>query len=303
MIDFLNSHLSFLLPLFESTFRLSFPIIVVALGGLMSERSGVIQIGLEGLMMMGGFAAAAVASQTTSPWLPGIAALVVGMVWSSCYAFSVIECKADQIVCGTALNLGAVGLIPILNKGFFNSTLATPSLESVRWSNGTQWWIVILCIFLVVFILRKTLLGLWIRFAGEYPDALRTAGISVKKVRWSAVLISGMLGALGGAILSIGLSSSYSKNMTAGRGFMALAAVIVGGWRPIPTVLACCFFGFTEALQMRLQGFKIVGDFELPGQWVQMLPYVATLVVLILQGLGKFRSKASAPSYLGKEAL
>ena len=143
------------------------------------------------------------------------------------------------------------------------------------------------------FWLHRTPQGLWLQFAGEHPVALQTAGRSVRRVRWFAVLMAGALAGLGGAALSIYLSSAYSRNMTAGRGFMALAALIFGKWRPIPTAIACVFFGLTEASQIRLQGVVLWGSEPVPVQFIQILPYVVT--VLVLSGFGAI----ATPSALG----
>jgi simple sugar transport system permease protein len=142
-------------------------------------------------------------------------------------------------------------------------------------------------------ILRQTPFGLWVRFAGEHPEALDAAGVRVNRVRWMGVLISGALAGLGGATLSVFLSSSFSRNMTAGRGFMALAALIFGKWKPVPTALACLLFGFTDALQITLQGV-VIGGHEVPVQFIQILPYVVTIFLL-----AGFVGKSRAPKALG----
>jgi simple sugar transport system permease protein len=155
-------------------------------------------------------------------------------------------------------------------------------------------WIALGLVVLVHFWLAATPSGLWVRFAGEHPEAVDAAGIRVKPVRWTAVLCSGLLAGLGGATLSIFLSSSFSRNMTAGRGFMALAALIFGKWRPIPTAAACLLFGFADAMQIRLQGVVLWGSEPLPVQFIQILPYVVT--VLVLAG---FVGQSRAPKSVG----
>ena len=281
-----------------STFRVSVPLVFAAMGGIMSERSGVINIALEGLMLVGAFAAATAAALTHSPWIGAAFGVLAGVVLAAIYAVFVIQFRADQIVAGTAINLFAFGVTPLLTKAYFDSTGATPSLELADRFGNQPLYIAVVVVIAIAFWFRNSRLGLWLGFAGEHPEALSTAGIRVRAVRWFGVLSAGALAGLGGATLSIFLSSSFSRGMTAGRGFMALAALIFGKWRPIPTLFACLFFGFTDAIQIRLQGVAIFGDQPIPVQFIQILPYVFT--VLVLAG---FMGKSRPPKALGSPWL
>lgn len=264
-----------------STLRVSTPLIFAALGGFVSERSGVINIALEGLMLMGAFAAAAVAYATQLAWLGALAGMGAGLALAALYGLTVIPLRANQIVAGTAINMLAAGLAPFLSKILFDSPGATPSLPmGSRFESGILTWIAAALVVGAWAWSRYTPSGLWVRFAGENPAALDAAGIRVNRVRWLAVLVSGSLAGLGGASLSIYLASSFARNMTAGRGFMALAALIFGKWRPVPAALACLLFGLAEALQIRLQGVPLWGSEPMPVQFIQILPYVLTILVL-----------------------
>jgi simple sugar transport system permease protein len=290
----MNELLVSAVQIFESTLRVSTPLLFAALGGLLSERSGVVNIALEGLMIAGGFGAASVALSTHSPWMGALGAILCGGVFAFFYGIFVIELKSDQIVAGTAFNMLATGVAPFLMKVLYDSSTSTPSLPlELRFQQGPIWgsWI---CLILVWAWLKFTPSGLWVRIAGEHPEALDSAGIRVKRVRWVSVILSGCLAGLGGASLSIFLASSFSRNMTAGRGFMALAAMIFGKWKPIPTAVACLLFGFFDALQIRLQGVVLWGGDPVPVQFIQILPYVVT--VFVLAGLV---GQSRAPRALG----
>lgn len=291
MDDLLDSALHLL----GSTLRVSTPLLFAALGGLISERAGVVNIALEGLMLVGAFAGATVAFMTHSPWLGASAAVGAGVFLAAIYALFVIEMRADQIIAGMAINMFAIGVTPFLSKILFNTSTSTPSLALALRFQVAPILFVWVCVFLIWVLLRFTPAGLWIQFAGEHPEALDSAGIRVKRVRWVAVLVSGCLAGLGGATLSILLSSSFSRNMTAGRGFMALAALIFGKWRPIPTALACLLFGFSDAVQILLQGVVLWGTEPVPVQFIQILPYIVT--VLVLAG---FVGHSRAPRALGQ---
>ncbi|MBC7387555.1 MAG: ABC transporter permease [Cryobacterium sp.] len=282
------------LSILLSTFRVSAPLVFVSMGGILSERSGVVNIALEGLMLTGAFAAASVAFLTHSPWLGAAAGIIAGVGMAAVYALFVIQFRADQIVAGTAINLLAFGLTPLLSKAFFDSTGATPSLEIHDRFGNEPLYLALVSVVLITLWFKHSRLGLWVGFAGEHPEALSTAGIRVRAVRWFGVLAAGALAGLGGATLSIFLSSSFTRGMTAGRGFMALAALIFGKWKPIPTFFACLFFGLTDALQIRLQGVAIFGDAPIPVQFIQVLPYLFTILVL-----AGFMGKSSPPKALG----
>lgn len=287
-----------LVSILLSTFRVSVPLVFAAMGGIMSERAGVINIALEGLMLVGAFAAATAATFTHSPWMGALFGVLAGVVLAAFYAVFVIQFRADQIVAGTAINLFAFGATPLLSKAFFDSTGATPSLELADRFGTQPLYLAFAVVVAIALWFRYSRYALWLGFAGEHPEALSTAGIRVRAVRWYGVLAAGALAGLGGAMLSIFLSSSFSRGMTAGRGFMALAALIFGKWRPVPTLFACLFFGLTDAVQIRLQGVPIFGDQPIPVQFIQVLPYVFT--VLVLAG---FMGKSRPPKALGSPWL
>ena len=277
-----------------ATLRVATPLLLAAMGGLFCERSGVINIALEGLMLVGSFAAAAVAAHTGSPIEGAIAGAGAGVLLAAVYGFGVITLRADQIVGGTAINMLAMGITPFFCKLLYDSTGSTPSLPMdarFEWSPMLWAWVAVIGTHAV---LKTTPFGLWLRFAGEHPEALDAAGVRVNRVRWAGVLISGALAGLGGATLSVFLSSSFSRNMTAGRGFMALAALIFGKWRPVPTAIACLLFGFADALQTHLQGVVLWGTQPVPVQFIQILPYLVT--ILLLAG---FVGRSRAPKALG----
>jgi general nucleoside transport system permease protein len=229
-----------------------------------------------------------------SPWLGALGAMSAGAGFAFIYGIFVIRLRANQIVAGTAVNMLAAGVAPFFCKILYDSTGATPGIPLAERFQSAPIWIAWSLVLIFYFWLKSTPSGLWIRFAGEHPEALDAAGISVNRVRWTAVLLSGVLAGLGGSTLSIFLSSSYSRNMTAGRGFMALAALIFGKWRPIPTAVACLLFGLADAMQIRLQGVILWGSEPIPVQFIQILPYLVTILVL-----AGFVGKARAPHALG----
>jgi simple sugar transport system permease protein len=299
----------FSLILVFSTIRLTTPLLLAALGGMFSERAGVINIALEGLMLSGAFTAAAVTATTGSVLLGVLIGVVAGIALAAVHAVACIQFKADQVVSGTAINILMLGLPQLLSGAFFLSTGSTPQipqenlLPTLNTFFGTQLLDIsvmsILAFALVPigwYVLFRTPFGLRLRAVGENPAAADAAGVSVNKMRYTAVLISGALAALGGAYLSIGQSSLFTRNMTAGRGFIALAALIFGKWKPVPTMLACLLFGFTEALTNQVQGvFKLPSGEDIPVQFIQIIPYVLTIIVL-----AGFIGHSRAPKALGQ---
>lgn len=271
---------SFFVQFVGPTLRISTPLVFAALGGMFSERAGVINIALEGLMLMGAFAAAVGTLVTHSPWLGSVAAMLAGMTLAALYGLLVIRWRANQIVAGTAINMLALGLTPFLCKILYDVTGSTPNIPLESRFRSAPLYLSWLAVALGWFLMRYTRFGLWTGVAGESPEALRTAGIRVNRIRWLAVLLSGVLAGMGGATLSIYLSSAFSRNMTAGRGFIALAALIFGKWKPVPAAMACLLFGATEALQIHLQGVVLWGNRPVPVQFIQILPYVITMFVL-----------------------
>ncbi len=280
--------------LLGSTLRVSTPLIFAALGGMFSERAGVVNIALEGMMLMGAFGAAVGTFAMHSPWLGSACGIGAGVALAAIYALFVIRLRANQIVSGMAINMLAMGLTPFLCKILYDVTGSTPALPiSERFQSAPlylSWILVALCWFWM----KYTPSGLWVNFAGEHPEALDAAGLRVNRIRWLAVLTSGALAGMGGASLSVFLSSSFSRDMTAGRGFMALAALIFGKWKPLPTALACLLFGFAEAVEIRLQGVILWGTQPIPVQFIQILPYLVTIFVL-----AGFVGRSRAPKALG----
>ena len=282
----------FTLSLIASTIRLATPLVLAALGGLFSERSGVINIALEGKMLAGAFTAAAVthAAETSlhlgnaSPWVGLLAGMLAGLFIAVIYAVTCIKFKADQVVSGAAINILMIGMPGFLSGAFFLSSGSTPQIPKDHLLPQSPVVIAIAVTVLVAaiwYVLYNTPFGLRLRSVGENPEAADAAGVSVSKIRYWGVLLAGILAGMGGAYLSIGQSSLFTRNMTAGRGFIALAALIFGKWKPVPTLLACLLFGFTEAVSIQMQGvFKLPSGEDIPVQFIQMVPYVLTIVVL-----------------------
>ena len=280
--------------LVASTFRVSVPLIFASLGGFFAERSGVIDISLEGKMLVGAFLGAVVAHATGSAWLGALAAGGAGLLVGALYGLLAITWRANQIVTGTAINMLAAGVPPFLLNVLYGTPGSSPALKvDERFSHFPAWacWLAVVLIFLWI---NKARSGRWLLFAGEHAQALATAGISVVKTRWMALLVGGFLTGLGGASLSLYLSSSFSRNMTSGRGFMALAALILGKWRPIPAALACLLFGFADAAQNQLQNATFWNGIQIPVQFIQVLPYVLTIVIS-----AGFLGRSRAPRELG----
>ncbi|HVF88243.1 MAG TPA: ABC transporter permease [Pyrinomonadaceae bacterium] len=277
------------LSIIFSTIRLATPLLLAALGGLFSERAGIINIALEGLMLAGAFTAAAATHYSGSPWVGLLAGIVAGIAVAGIHALACIAFKADQVVSGTAINILFLGVPALMSGALFSSTGATPQIPKENLMPWTPIVMAFALVFITWYVLYRTPFGLRLRAVGENPAAADAAGISVARVRYSAVLISGALAAIGGAYLSIGQASLFTRNMTAGRGFIALAALIFGKWRPVQTMLACLLFGFAEAVSIQMQGVA-----RIPVQFIQMIPYVLTIVVL-----AGFIGTSRAPRALG----
>ena len=282
----------FTLELLWSTIRLAAPLVLAALGGLFSERSGVINIALEGKMLAGAFTAAAVTYAADvklglgsgSPWLGLISAIAAGVFLAAIYGVVCIRFQADQVVSGAALNILMLGIPGFLSGALFLSSGSTPQLPKDHLLPQDP-RIIGLALALMVaaswYVLYRTPFGLRLRAVGEKPEAADAAGVSVEKLRYSGVLLAGALAGMGGAYLSIGQSSLFTRNMSAGRGFIALAALIFGKWRPVQTLLACLLFGFTEAFSNQIQGLiKLPSGEDIPVQFIAIVPYVLTIIVL-----------------------
>ena len=285
--------------LINSGIRLAAPLTLAAIGGLFCERSGIVNIALEGLMLAGAFAAAAATLWSGNPWFGVLMAAVTGAVVALVHGVVCIKFKGNHIVSGIAINILAMGAPPFIAGAFFGTTGSTPDVARSLGTWKIGWlgmeysplvylsWLAVPFAYVLVF---RTRFGLRLRAAGENPWAAEAAGVNVGKVRYIAVLLSGVFAGLGGAFLSIGYGTSFVRNMTAGRGFLALAALIFGRWTPVGAFLGCLLFGFFDAFQIRLQG---VG--RIPPQFVQMIPYVVTMLVLV-----GFVGRARPPAALGK---
>ncbi len=264
-----------------STIRSSTPLILAALGGMFSERSGVINIALEGMMLAGAFTAAAVTYAVGNPYVGLLAGMGAGALIAAIHAVACIQYRADQVVTGTAINILMIGIPGFLSGAFFLSSGSTPQIPKEQLVPNAPIWIAFALVPLAWYVLYKTPFGLRLRSVGENPEAADAAGVTVAKMRYAGVLLSGVLAGLGGAYLSIGQSSLFTRNMTSGRGFIALAALIFGKWRPVQTMLACLLFGFTEAVTNQMQGVvKLPSGEDVPIQFIHMIPYVLTIVVL-----------------------
>lgn len=269
------------IALIWSTIRLSTPLILAALGGLFSERSGVINIALEGMMLAGAFTAASVTYAAGNPFVGLAAGMTAGLLIAAIHAVACIRYKADQVVTGTAINILMIGMPAFLSGAFFLSSGSTPQIPKEHLIPWTPIVMALVLVPLSWYVLYKTPFGLRLRSVGENPEAADAAGVPVARMRYAGVLLSGVLAGIGGAYLSIGQSSLFTRNMTSGRGFIALAALIFGKWRPFQTLLACLLFGFTEAISIQMQGVvKLPSGEDIPVQFIQMVPYVLTIIVL-----------------------
>jgi len=303
--------------LFASAVRVATPLALAAIGGTICERSGVVNIALEGMMLTGAFFGVAVTYFTGSAWLGVLGAVVSGTLLSLIHAFASVTLKTDQVVSGTAINILATGvtgflmeviyghpgttdpvarLRPLLNLGNpFNGVLADiwRWIDAVFFSHTPIVYIAILLAVVGQWWMYNTTWGLRVRALGEHPRAADTVGISVVRGRYFAVLFSGAMGGLAGANLSLEQVGSFTENMTNGRGFIALAANIFGRWTPGGSYLASLLFGFADALQIKLQPLRDV--IQIPPQFFLMLPYILTVIVL-----GGVVGRAVAPAAVGK---
>lgn len=264
----------------ESSFRLAAPLLFAALGGCLSERAGIAQLGLEGFLLLGAFLAAACSAQGLALFPTMLLTLFVGGVLGFVFAYFSQKYRANSIVLGTATVMVISGLCPLLSYHWFSSTGSTPPVPTSSQLSG--YW-VMSCFplaFLLEWIRARTRFGLMLELAGEHPQMLWAQGVSLFRVRSVALVFMGMLTAMGGAVLSIGLSSQFTKHIAGGRGYIALAAVIVGRWSPLGAMIACLAFGFLESLQIRLQGVEWMPGQTVPVQWIQMLPYFVTLAAI-----------------------
>ncbi|MFC4777231.1 ABC transporter permease [Paenibacillus sp. GCM10023252] len=304
--------------LINTTLVFSAALIFTALGGLFSERSGVINIGLEGLMVVGAFSAAVVTDYSiragyggASPWIGFLAALIFGILFSLLHAVSTITFRADQTVVGVVINILALGFSIYLTKSLYEGSGQTPTLEETfhKWhipglsdipllgeaifTAHPTTYIVILLTIVSYYVLYRTPFGLRLRSVGEHPSAADTVGINVNRYRYIGVMISGALAGLGGATITLTTTSNFAHNTISGQGFIAIAALIFGKWNPIGVAGAAIFFGFAQALRNFAQLYE--WSQSIPTEFFYMLPYLLTLIVLAA-AVGR----STAPKALGQ---
>lgn len=308
--------------LLDSTVRVATPLVLAALAGMFSERSGVVDISLEGKMLAAAFASAAAAYVTHNPWIGLLAGMMAAVSLAMVHAFVSVTYNGNQLISGMAINTIASGITPVLALAWFQQGGNSPQLpDEGRFHEITLPFadalrdvpvvglvysklisghsiLVYLTVFIVIplvtWVLYKTRFGLRLRAVGENPHAADTAGISVAKVRYTALFWGGMLCGMAGTYLSVYQTGSFIKEMTAGKGFLALAALIFGKWRPVPAVIGCLLFAFADAIQIRLEGVALPVVGQIPSQAIAVIPYVLT--VLLLAG---FVGRALAPKAIG----
>ena len=309
------------ISMLDSTLRLAAPLILCAMAGLFSERSGVVDIGLEGKMLAAAFTSAAVAALTGNVWLGLLAGVLVSVMMALLHGFACITHRGNQVVSGLAINILASGLTVTLGIAWFArggqtppltgearfSPIDLPGAESVQeWpligalyselvsGHNLLVYLALLSVPFTYWVIFRTRFGLRLRAVGENPQAVDTAGISVAWLRYRGVIMAGVLCGLAGAYLSTAQGAGFIREMSAGKGYMALAALIFGKWKPAPALFACLLFGFLEALATRLQGVPLPIVGEVPVQFMQALPYVLTVILL-----AGFIGKAIAPKAIG----
>ncbi|HMF88602.1 MAG TPA: ABC transporter permease [Gemmatimonadaceae bacterium] len=275
--------------------RIAIPYLFAASGGVVAERAGIVSLALEGFMLSGAFAAVLGVNYTGSPWVGVLTGIFGGLVFALIHAVATIRYRADQIVVGVAINLMAIGITRFFLKLFFDSSSNSPRVEGFGGNiaaggfDNPLLWLGLLVPIAVAYMVYRTPFGLRIRAAGEHPDAAESVGVSVKRVRYVAVAISGMLAGLGGVYLALD-QHQFTDQMTAGRGFIALSAVIFGRWDPKRAAAACLLFAAAETLQIQLQGSHAIAS-----QFIEMIPYVLTIVAL-----AGVVGRAVPPAALGK---
>ncbi|WIV13434.1 ABC transporter permease [Proteiniborus sp. MB09-C3] len=292
----MGSFISVLEMLLLATFRMSIPLTLVALGGIFSARAGIVALGLEGIMLGGAFGAAYGTYLTSNPYLGLLSGILVGIFFAMIHGVLCIKYKIDQVISSIGLNLLSQGLTTLLLQiiwGNRGKSVMLPRIKSIALpifgDISPLFIITIVFVILSWVVIYNTKYGLHLRMVGEHPEAALSVGIKVGRVKYIAMLVTGFLGGLGGAYLSIDHLNMFVRNMTAGRGFIALAIDILGRYNPIGVFFGSILFGFTDALQMILQNDKI------PGQIVQTIPYIVTLFVIV------FAVKyVKAPAAMGK---
>jgi simple sugar transport system permease protein len=265
--------------------RIAIPYLFAASGGVLAERAGIVSLALEGFMLTGAFAAAVGSWMTGDPWLGVLCGVVAGALFGLVHAVATIRFRADQVVAGIAINLLVIGLTRLGLQLAFDSSSNSPRVDGFAATTGAGGLLLatlqnplviagLIVVPVLTWIMYRTPFGLRVRAVGEHPAAAESLGVRVPGVRYAAVTLSGVLAALGGVYLALD-QHQFTDNMTAGRGFIALAAVIFGRWDPARAGLACFLFAAAETLQITLQGTQ-----ALPSQFVQMIPYVLTIVAL-----------------------
>lgn len=298
-----------ILVLIASSIRFTTPLLLAALGGLFSERSGVVNIALEGIMIFGALTAAVVTQQievalgvgSGTPWIPWVGVLsgiVAGAIIGWIHAVISIKYKADQVISGTAINLFAIGVPAVVLQFLYNNTTDSAPVanklslwgftDSLSFSPLT--YLAFLLVPVVSYVLYRTPFGLRLRSVGEAPAAAASVGVNVQRIRYLAVILSGVLAALAGAYLSIGNLDSFTRNLSANQGFIALAALIFGKWQPWNVLGSTLLFGVFQALAIQLGGAKL-----LPSPVVAALPYIITILVL-----AGFIGRSRAPKAIGQ---
>ena len=275
--------------------RIAIPYLFAASGGVVAERAGIVSLTLEGFMLSGAFAAVVGTHYSGSPWIGVLSGMFGGLVFALIHAITTIRYRADQVVVGVAINLLAIGVTRFFLKLFFASSSNSPRVTGFGGNikaggfDNPLLWLGLLVAPVVAFVIYRTPFGLRVRAVGEHPEAAESVGVSVKRVRYLAVGISGILAGLGGVYLALD-QHQFTDQMTAGRGFIAISAVIFGRWSPIRAALACLLFAAAETLQIQLQGSHAI-----PSQFIEMIPYLLTIIALA--GLV---GRAVPPAALGK---
>jgi simple sugar transport system permease protein len=287
-----------------ATLRTATPLILCAMGGLFSEKSGIVDVGLEGKMLMAAFFGASAATLTGSAWGGVAAAIGAAEIMALLHGFACITYRGNQVVSGVALNILAAGLTVVLGNAWFHQGGQTPPLEQAgsrmlpiffpRAGDNILVYAALASVPFTWWLIARTRFGLRLRAVGEMPLAVDAAGVSVSWLRYRAVLLCGFFAGLAGAYLSIAQNAGFSRDMTAGQGFIALAAIIFGKWQPFPAFGACLIFGLLDAVAIRLQGVRVPGVGEVPVQFIQALPYLLTMFLL-----AGFIGRAVAPKAIG----
>lgn len=307
-------NVNFFVQLFLSTIRMATPILLVAMAELYSERAGLVNIGLDGIMSMGALIGFLIGYITGNPVLGILAGALAGIAVNMIYAFCTITLCAEQIVYGMAINIFAPALASFIYRAYFSDTstvvqgnsmkpVAIPLLSQIPilgplfFNHPVLVYLAYLFVPVTWVFLNKTKAGLNFKAVGEYPKAAETLGVNVIRQKYLASTICGALAGIGGAYLTICYTSTYSEGIVAGRGFIALSAVIFGRWMPGGVMLACLLFGFCDAIQIRLQLLSP----GTPYQLLQMIPYLCTLVVLVIFGIKKSGPKANGKPYFREE--